>query len=86
MQDPTMLIAVASTAVAGVGITSAAALKGWQDWLDVRRLQVGAAAHEPSPAGSRIEVADRPQGCLIRATLPDPEHPPAPAPTPAGSP
>ena len=58
MQDPTTLIAVASTAVAGVGITSAAALKGWQDWLDVRRLQVGAAAHEPSPAGSRIEVAD----------------------------
>ncbi len=37
--------------------------------------------------GGRIEVADRPRGCLIRATLPDPgpEHPPAPTPEPVGS-
>ncbi|HWH16887.1 MAG TPA: hypothetical protein VNT77_00890 [Allosphingosinicella sp.] len=60
MYDPSIMIAVASTAVAGTGIVSAAALKGWQEWLDLKRLELAGRKGEPSPpaSGTRIEVAD----------------------------
>jgi hypothetical protein len=60
MQDPAALLTLASTAVAGVGITSAAALRGWQGWLELRRFEVesGRKASEPPSSMARIEVAD----------------------------
>ena len=60
MQDPAALVTVASTAIAGLSLTSAVALKGWNDWLKLKREQMNERRPErssPSPV-ARIEVAD----------------------------
>ena len=41
MTDPSLLLAVASTATLGVALTSAALLRGWQEWLDIRQMRIG---------------------------------------------
>ena len=60
MSDPMTTVTVAGAALAGLGMATFAGLRGWQGWLEVRRL--GLAAHRPSeprsPAGDMIEVAD----------------------------
>jgi hypothetical protein len=61
MSDPMATITVATTALACIGITTFAALRGWQGWLDVRRLELSSGGARPegrSPAGDMIEVAD----------------------------
>ena len=35
--DPSAILSLASAGLAATGMTAAAALKGWQNWLDVRR-------------------------------------------------
>ena len=61
MTDPTVLLALAATALGGLMITTQALLKGWRGWLDLRRMEIeqrrpdGGAA--PSTT-SRIELAD----------------------------
>ena len=45
MNDPTMLIALAGTSAAGLALASGAVLKGWSQWLELRRdalLTIGA--------------------------------------------
>ena len=37
MQDPTPLLTLATAGLAATGMTAFAALRGWQEWLDVRR-------------------------------------------------
>ena len=59
MTDPN-IITVALAGLAALGMAILAALKGWQGWLDVRRLEIGgrgSADISPSPT-SRIELAD----------------------------
>lgn len=59
MTDPN-IVTLALAALAGLGIATLAALKGWQGWLDLRRLEIGGRPSEhiaPSPT-SRIELAD----------------------------
>ncbi|HYD13629.1 MAG TPA: hypothetical protein VEC11_12350 [Allosphingosinicella sp.] len=60
MSDPMTTMTVAGTALAGLGIATFAGLRGWQGWLEVRRLELAASRRsEPrSPAGDMIEVAD----------------------------
>jgi hypothetical protein len=60
MNDPMTTFTVAGAALAGLGIATFAALRGWQGWLDLRRLELaGSRSGEPrSPAGEMIEVAD----------------------------
>jgi len=60
MNDPMTTITVAGSALAGLAIATFAALRGWQGWLEVRRLELaGGQRSEPrSPAGEMIEVAD----------------------------
>jgi len=60
MSDPTTMLALASFGLAGLSITTFAGLKGWNGWLEIRKLELaGHARHEPrSPAGDMIEVAD----------------------------
>jgi len=60
MSDPLTLITVASASLAGLSIATFAGLRGWQGWLEVRRLELsGSGRQEPrSPAGEMIEVAD----------------------------
>ena len=60
MNDPMTTMTVAGTALAGLSIATFAALRGWQGWLEIRRLELGGGKRsEPrSPAGEMIEVAD----------------------------
>jgi len=58
-QDPTALIALASAGVVAFSVASAAVLKGWKGWLELKRLELTSA--RPSKAStplSRIEVSD----------------------------
>lgn len=60
MSDPMTTLTVAGAALAGLSIATFAGLRGWQGWLDVRRMELGSIrTGEPrSPAGEMIEVAD----------------------------
>ncbi|HEX6377405.1 MAG TPA: hypothetical protein VFZ91_16985 [Allosphingosinicella sp.] len=60
MTDPASLIALSGSALVAVGLASAAGLKGWTDWLELRRLQLAGrrgGLARPAP-GPRREVAD----------------------------
>lgn len=57
MADPSVLLALASASIAGIGLVCAASLRGWRGWLEVKRLELGARGASPSPA-ARIEIAD----------------------------
>ena len=60
MTDLSMTLALATLALAGLGIVLAAALKAWNGWLGLKRLELAAAnGSEPrSSAIERIEIAD----------------------------
>jgi hypothetical protein len=50
MQELPTLVAVTSCAVAGLGLASAAALKGWSGWLELKRIELAGRGGLPSPA------------------------------------
>ena len=58
--DPLTIALLGGGIFAGMTAASVVALKGWQGWLDVKRLELaGTARREPrSPAGDMIEIAD----------------------------
>jgi hypothetical protein len=61
MSEPMTMMAMAGFGLTGLGILLFAALKGWQGWLDLKRLEL--AGTEPRVAGhggmaERIELAD----------------------------
>ena len=58
MTDPTTIIALSGSGLAGLGIAVFAGLKGWQGWLDLKRLELSGRPQEKSPAMERIEMAD----------------------------
>ncbi len=59
MSEALMPIAMAAFGLAGLTIALVALLKGWQGWLDLKRLELaGGERHGRSPAMERIEVAD----------------------------
>ena len=59
MSEPIALLTLASSGLAAVGIAAFAGLKGWQGWLDLKRLELAGQRQEPrSPAMERIEIAD----------------------------
>lgn len=60
MSDPTTLITLASASLAGLSIATFAGLRGWQGWLEVRRLELSGTGRREtrSPAGDMIEMAD----------------------------
>ena len=60
MSDAMTMITVASFSLAGLSIATFAGLRGWQGWLEVKRLELsgGARRDSRSPAGDMIEVAD----------------------------
>ena len=61
MIDPTSVALIGATVVLTVLAAAHAALKGWQAFIDLKRLElvghVGGDATLP-PAGGRIEIAD----------------------------
>jgi len=60
MSETLMMVTLASFGLAGLGIATFAGLRGWQGWLDVKRLELAGAvrAERRSPAGDMIEMAD----------------------------
>jgi hypothetical protein len=59
MNEPVTLLALSSSALMALGMATFAALKGWQGWLDLKRLELSGGRQEPkSPAMERIEIAD----------------------------
>jgi len=61
MSEPMTMMAMAGFGLAALGILLFAALKGWQGWLDLKRLELaGAEARAGSHGGmaERIELAD----------------------------
>lgn len=57
MPDPA-LIALASAGTAAIAIAAQAALKGWQDWLALKRLELTVSRTSPRPAASGLEVME----------------------------
>ena len=60
MSDAMTMITMASFGLLALSIALFAGLKGWQGWLEVKRLELsGNVRQEPrSPAADRIEIAD----------------------------
>lgn len=59
MSDPVNTIILASFGLLALAIASLAALKGWQGWLEVRRLELSGVRREPrGEAADLIEMAD----------------------------
>ncbi len=61
MTDPATFITVAMSATFGMTIFSAAALKGWQGWLDLKRmeLQRNSRTLPRGPGGDVRELRER---------------------------
>jgi hypothetical protein len=58
--DPLSIGLVAASVLIGLGTATFAALKGWNAWLELKRIELThslADGHLP-PAGGRIELAD----------------------------
>jgi hypothetical protein len=60
MGDPGTLVAILAAAVIALAMVSLAALKGWDGWLELRRLELTQrkGAEIKSPAAARLELAD----------------------------
>lgn len=60
MSEPLIMVTLASFGLVGLSIATFAGLRGWQGWLDVKRLELAGAARPErrSPAGDMIEMAD----------------------------
>jgi hypothetical protein len=53
------MVTMASFGLVGLSIATFAGLRGWQGWLEVRRLELAGTRQERrSPAGDLIEMAD----------------------------
>ncbi len=60
MSEAMTTIIMAGFGLVALSIALFAGLKGWQGWLEIKRLELaGTAGHKPrSPAGDMIEMAD----------------------------
>jgi hypothetical protein len=60
MTDAMTNVALASMGLLAVSIPTMAALRGWQGWLELRKIELAGLTRKEnrSPAGEMIEVAD----------------------------
>lgn len=59
MNEAMTTVALASFGLTGLCITVVAGLKGWQGWLEVKRMELAGARREPrGEAAELIEMAD----------------------------
>ncbi len=60
MTEPMTMMTMAGFGLAALSIAVIAALKGWQGWLEYKRLELSGHARGEgrSPVAERIEVAD----------------------------
>jgi hypothetical protein len=58
MTEAMTLLATAGFAVIALSIAVFAGLRGWQGWLELKRLELAGHGAARSPAFERIEMAD----------------------------
>ena len=58
MNDPASLVALSASGLLAIALASAAGLKGWTDWLELRRLELGERGVRGTGAGARLQLAD----------------------------
>ncbi|MEO6225711.1 MAG: hypothetical protein ABIO80_07675 [Sphingomicrobium sp.] len=61
MVDPLSAGLIAASVMFAIGIAALATLKGWQGWLELKRMELvsgRAEASMPPTGGGRIELAD----------------------------
>ena len=61
MFDPLSTGLIAASVMLAIGIAAWATLKGWQGWLDLKRMELVSGRAEATmlpPATGRIEIAD----------------------------
>lgn len=46
MTDPAIFVALGSSGLAGLAMVSAAFLKGWSNWLELKRMQLSAGGRD----------------------------------------
>jgi hypothetical protein len=58
--EPLSIGLIASSVLTAIGLASLAALKGWNAWLEYKRLELASHIGDATlpPAGGRIELAD----------------------------
>lgn len=58
--DPLSIGLIAASVLMGIGTATFAGLKGWNAWLELKRMELSHAGGDRSlpPAGNRIELAD----------------------------
>ena len=58
--EPLSIALIGVSVLLGLGLASLATLKGWQAWLDFKRLELASQTgdHSLPPATGRIELAD----------------------------
>ena len=58
--EPISAAMIAASVLIAMGLASIVGLKGWQSWLDYKRLELAAQTgdHGLPPATGRIELAD----------------------------
>ena len=60
MVDPLSTGLIAASIMLAIGIAALATLKGWQGWLDLKRMELVSGRSDAilPPTGGRIEIAD----------------------------
>lgn len=58
MTELTATIALASSATLAVTIAAATALRGWEEWLEVKRLRLGHARPAKAKAAGRPDLTE----------------------------
>ena len=61
MMGAETILAIGLVTLAAILIAATFALKGWQGWLELRKLEIAHGGHHDAPAqltGGRIEIAD----------------------------
>lgn len=58
--DPLSMGLIAATVLIGLGTTAFAALRGWNAWLELKRIELTHCTADRTlpPTGNRIELAD----------------------------
>ena len=58
--EPLSVALIGASVLLTIGLASVAGLKGWQAWLDYKRLELASQTgdHSLPPATGRIEMAD----------------------------
>ena len=61
MNEPMTMMAMASIGLTGLGMAVYASLRGWQGWLELKRMELAAPrghGEGRAPVAERIELAD----------------------------